>query len=507
MQRAATCANPRAEDESPVMWRTRAEFARSKAKQTATKVVVAALLSCSVCELRAEDGAPVGTAALESWATVQAERNALVGNVEGPEVTLQQCLELAASNYASVDEARARLKLVTAQLDEARSAPFSDFSSTAGIAVAPTVRGTSIFSPDTDASLSSNMALAWQVGIEGTLPLWTFGKIEGLGAAAKQQVEAKRHELRKVQNEVKLSVRKAYLGVLFARDALALIQEASKTLDKHLDKLTREVEADEGDEVTLFKMRMQRADLEAKASEAKKQETLALAGLRFLIGSKGKVRVPDIPLPPPKHRLAPLWYYLSAARLHRPEVSMAHAGVLAREALLDVERARFYPDVGLTLSGGWSEAPEITDQLNPFVRDPGTYLRYGAALGLRWKLDFVPQAARLAQSQARLDEMRATEEYAVGGVGVEVESAYAEALASQLRLAAYQEAEDNARRWLITIQQGLDIGAYEADEVITPAKEYALQRFNVINARYDYHMALARLALVTGWDAVAPDTL
>lgn len=411
---------------------------------------------------------------------------------------------MATRSYATVHEARARIAFVEAQLREARTAPFSQFSTTAGIAVAPTVRGTGVYSPDTDGALSRNMALGWKVSLEGTIPLWTFGKLDGLTEAAEQQVEVKQHELRKVQNEVKLSVRRAYYGVLFARDALALVRDAGQTIDKHLEKLARAVEEETADEVSLFKMRMHRADLTAKESEARKEEQVALAGLRFLIGARSAVRVPDVPLPPPKHRLAPVWYYLTAAKLHRPEVSMARAGVLAREAQVDLERARYYPDIGLTLSAGWSEAPEVTDQLNPFTQDPGNYLRYGAALGLRWKLDFLPQAARLAQARARLEEVRATEQYAIGGVGVEVERAYAEARDAERRLDAYEEAEDYARRWLITVQQGLDIGAYEPEELVAPAKEYALKRFNVIGATYDYHIALARLAQATGWDAVAP---
>lgn len=425
----------------------------------------------------------------------------------GPEVTLKQCLDMAASNYASVNEARARISAVEAKLREARTAPFSEFSTTAGIALAPTVRGTSVFSPDTDVALSRNMGLAWQVGVQGTIPLWTFGKIESLERAAQSQVELKELELRKVQNEVRLSVRKAYFGVLFARDALALVREAETTIDKHLDKVAKAVAAEDEDEVTLFRLRMHRADLEARESEARKQEAIALSGLRFLIGAREAVRVPDVPMPEPKHRLAPLGYYLTAARLHRPEVNMAQAAIRAREAQVEIERARFYPDLGLTLSGGWSEAPEITDQLNPFANDPGNYLRYGAALGLKWKIDFLPQSARLSFAQAQLEEIRATEQFAIGGVGVEVTTAYEEARDAERRLFAYEESREYARRWLITVQQGLDIGAYEHDDVIAPAKEYALGRFNVMNATYDYHIALARLALATGWDAVAPESL
>lgn len=438
-------------------------------------------------------------------ANLAAERLESVARV--PVVSLEKCLELAVSNYASVSEARARLALVEAQLTEARTAPFSDFTSTAGIAVAPTLRGTGIYSPDSDIALSQNMALGWQVGVQGTVPLWTFGKIASLTEAAVAQVEVKQHELRKVQNEVKLSVRRAYFGVLFARDALSLVIEAERTIDKHMAKLARAVQEEDADEVALFKMRMHRADLTARESEARKQETIALSGLRFLIGSRDQVRVPDVPLPEPKHRLAPLWYYLTAARLHRPEINMARAGIKAREAQIELERARFYPDLGVTFSGGWSEAPEVTNQLNPFNRDEANYLRFGAAIGLRWKLDFLPQAARLAQAEAKLEELRATEQYALGGIGVEVETAYAEARDAERRLQAYEEAQEQARRWLITVQQGLDIGAYDPNDVIAPAKEYALKRFNVMSATYDYHIALARLAMATGWDAVAPTTL
>jgi outer membrane protein TolC len=146
--------------------------------------------------------------------------------------------------------------------------------------------------------------------------------------------------------------------------------------------------------------------------------------------------------------------YLSAARLYRPEINMARAGVVARKAQLRLEQSRYFPDLALGLSAKWARAPEVEDQLNPYVRDDGNYLRYGAALVLRWKLDFLPQSARLAQAQAQLEEMRATERFALGGVGVEVEQAFAEAADAARRLDAYTRATSYARQWLIKVQQG-----------------------------------------------------
>jgi outer membrane protein TolC len=418
--------------------------------------------------------------------------------------SLVECLASAEKNYPKVHEAAAQMARMRAQLWEARTAPYSGFSAWAGVALAPTVAGTSIYSPNTDAAITSSMALAWQVGVQGAVPLWTFGKITSAGEAAEAQVKVGEQNIQKAKNEVRLSVRQAFYGTLLARDALSLLAEATDRIDKYLPRVEEKVQAGEGDDIQLLKLRIHRAELEARRSEAQKQERIALASLRFVTGLGPGLDVPDHPLHRVTHVLGPLAQYLTAARLFRPEVNMARAGVLARRAQLELERARFYPDLALAMSFSRSYAPEVADQLNPFVRDEANYLRYGAGLVMSWSLDFLPRAARVAQAAAQLEEIRATERYALGGVGVEVETAFAEAEDAGRRLEAYSSASRYARQWLVKVQQGIDVGTYDDPEIIDPAKEYALKRFLQMSATLDYNMAMAKLALATGWDAVAP---
>jgi outer membrane protein TolC len=347
------------------------------------------------------------------------------------------------------------------------------------------------------------MGLAWNIGVEGAIPLWTFGKITNLWAAADAQVRVGQHEVNKEKNEVRLSVRRAYYGVQLARDALILVRDAGKRIDKHLTSLAAKVEEGEGDEIELLKLRMYRAELEARESEAARQEAVALAGLRFLTGGGPALDVPDQPLRRSKHSLGPLARYLSAARLYRPEVNMARAGVLAREAQVRVERARYFPDLAIGLSARWTEAPNITNQTNPFVKDNANFLTYAAVLALKYKIDFLPQYARVSQAESQLEEIRATERYALGGVGVEVETAFREAEDAARRLDAYSRAAGFAKQWLIQVQQGIDVGTFDDEDIVDPAKEFALKRFSQMSATFDYNIALARLAQVTGWDAVA----
>jgi outer membrane protein TolC len=420
-------------------------------------------------------------------------------------LSLKRCLELAALNYPKVQEARARLAQKQAQLDQAYTAPYSDFTMTGGLGPAPSVRGSAVYSPDTDKALTNQMGIAWQLNVSGAIPLWTFGKITNLWEAANQQVRVGEHEVKKEQNDVKVSVRRAYYGVQLARDALTLLREAGSRIDTYLERLEKKVKDGDGDDIELLKLKMYRAELEARQSEAMRQEAIALSGLRFLTGGGSDADIADLPLQQNSHRLGPLAHYLSAARLYRPEVNMARAGVMAREAQARIERAKFFPDLALGLNFGYSAAPLVDDQKNPFVKDNANYLYYGAALVFKYKLDFLPQSARLAQANAQLEEQRATERYALGGVGTEVEQAFREAEDAARRLDAYSRAASYAKQWLVQIQEGIDVGTYDDQDVVDPAKEYATKRFLQMNATFDYNVALAKLAQATGWDIVTGD--
>jgi len=203
--------------------------------------------------------------------------------------TLERCLALTLRNYPRIHEARARLGYRREQQLQSWTQPYSEFNVTGGLALAPEVRGTPVYSPDTDAALTSHMGLGWSIGIEGVVPLWTFGKITGLWDASAAQVKVAEQDVEKEKNNIKLDVRRAYYGVQLARDASALMREAESRIDKYLVSLEKKVKAGDGDEITLYKLRMSRADLTARHSEARQKEAIALAALKFLTGVQGEL--------------------------------------------------------------------------------------------------------------------------------------------------------------------------------------------------------------------------
>ncbi len=412
--------------------------------------------------------------------------------------SLERCLSLADRNFPKIQEARAKRFQKAAQVDQARYAPFSEFSVTGGLALAPTVRGTSQYSLNTDKALTNSMGLGWQLGVDGALPLYSFGKMTHAIEAAEAATRLGEHEIDKERNEVRLNVRRAFYGVQLARDALSLVREAATRIDTQIEKMTKEVAEGEGDDIQLLRIRVFRSDLTVKESEATKQETVALSSLRFLTGGGEGLEVPNEPLQPIEHTVGTLTEYLSTAQRHRPELGMAQAGVLARQAGLKLEKSRLFPDLGLGLSARWTYAPEVTDQTNPFVRDNGNYLAFAVGVMARYKLDFMTQSARISQAKSQLDEVMATQQWARGGVAQQVRDAYAEVEDARRRLTALSEAAQLAKQWMLKVQQGIEVGTMDDEDIVIPAREYATKRFGEMMATYEYNIALAKLAQTTG---------
>jgi outer membrane protein TolC len=423
-------------------------------------------------------------------------------------VSLARCLELSERNHPNIWAARARLEKMRAELSEAHTAPFSQFTVTGGAGFAPTVRGNDLYSPNTDTSLSKvsiKNGFAWRIGIDGVVPLWTFGKMTNLWDAAEAQVKVGESDVVKQRNQVRMDVRKAYFGLKLARDGIALLDDAREKLDRAIEHLDEQIKAGNADEIDGYKLKTFRYELDGRKAEGGRYEVIALSSLRFLTGEGPGFDIGPEPLRATARQLGPAAEYLQAARVNRPEVNMLRAGVVARQAQVELARSKYFPDLGLGVSAGWAHASEVTDQLNPFVRDDANYLRWGFALVFRWQADFLPNGARVEQAKAQLEELRQTERYALGGIGVEVETAYAQVVDAQARERAYGMAEKTAKQWVIAIQQGIDVGVKEDADLVDAARQWAQQRYNHLSAIMDLALAWSSLAQATAWDELAPE--
>ncbi|MDB4940731.1 MAG: putative outer rane efflux protein [Labilithrix sp.] len=426
--------------------------------------------------------------------------------------TLLECLALADRNHPNLWAAKARVNGTHAQLDEATYTPYSFWSANTTFGVLPQIGGTPFYNAVPRTILNQGLGSSYQpflqFGLRGTVPIYTFGKISSIKRAAEAQVRYQEWDVEKVRTQIRMDVRRAFYSLMAARDALYIADDVLGKLNGAIDntqkKLSRgDTSVDEGDRLRL---EIYRDELLARVAEARRGESYATAALRFLTGVQTGFDIPDEPLKRPETPLGPVVRYLTAARLFRPDINQARAGVAARRAQVDFARAQFFPNLGVGVGFTYNVAPSATPQNTAWIGDGYNGFGAGFAFGAEWGLDILPKNARVNFAESQLEEARSLERYALGGVGVEVEAAHAAAVEAKTREENWERAEHRSKRWISSVQDAVDLGTKDDRYIIDPLRAYVFARANHVQALLDFNVALSELARVTGWDPAAPSS-
>ncbi len=431
--------------------------------------------------------------------------------IRGHAYTLAECLALTDRNFPNLWAARARLAQAHAQLDEARWTPWSQWNLESKLFVLGQLGGTPVYTAQGQASRNltylQNAQPWFSADLNGVIPLYTFGQITAIKQAGEAGVRVSEWDLERNRQQARMDVRRAFYGAMLARDGRYIINDVLEKLQAGIRGLEQKLAKNDGSVEEVDKIRLQviLEETRARSGEADRGERYAMAVLRFYTGVATAFDIPDEPLKRPDVVIAPLVSYLAAARIFRPEVNMARAGLAARQAQLDYARAQFFPDFGLGLGASYSIAPAATPQYgNVWANDPFNHFYAGFGLGLRWTLDLLPKSARAAQAEAQLEESRALERMALGGIAVEVENAYGVVLEAKLREESWARDEHLTKQWISTVQDAIELGTKDERAITEPLRYFVTARVSHAYALMDYNIALSDLARVSGWDAAAP---
>lgn len=412
-------------------------------------------------------------------------------------LNLSASVARALETHASIHAADMAVRQAEARLKEAKFSPFLQFEALGAVSVAPEVRGTAIFSPDGQLPLSNPWGPLASASLQGTIPLYTFGKIRAAWDAADAGVVESKARVRQAVQLLRFNVRRAFFAHQFAADSQYLLKEAHGRLKQAQGKLAESAEEGEEDSQALYKLAFAALELEARQAQADRAATSARIALRELAALKTRP-LPDCPSTRISPPLESAQHYVARAQKVRPEVTRLAQALVAAEADFKATRARYFPDLAFVGRASASIAPGIADQTNPFVIDAANYTALGGAIVARWSLDGVGHYARTAQKAAQREALKAKKKEALQGMRLQVRDAFAQWRAAAKQAEVWEAGQQEMRRWFVGAFQGFEVGAVEAKALTDAVKAYFEARFKQLEATYNANVALAHLEHVVG---------
>ncbi|MCA9669647.1 MAG: TolC family protein [Myxococcales bacterium] len=424
--------------------------------------------------------------------------------------TLDQLLALARARYPGVQAARHSLASMQQKLFRAKWAYAPQGKLQAFFAPSPTIeckdsqgRPSTDFcvqTPQVDGSSVNIGGIMAQVVLDVGLPIYTFGKIAAAKRAARAGVAVRRAQIKASMRDIELKVTKAYWALKLARELLYTIEQGRKHLDKGLQRIEKQLENDTGNATVIDKLRLKTAaaEVHVREAQAKKLERLMLATLATLCRIEGRFDVDKKIIDALPGKVAPVDSYLDLAKGSRPEMKLLDLAARAQRAAVDVERARFFPDLLLVGSVGVGTATGVDNPKNAFYNDPFNFVRAGFGLALRWQLDTVQQVGRYRGAKADAKRVEAKRREGLAGIKLEITKARLDLVEAKARLTAAYKGQKAARSWLVAVSQNMSAGLSEPKDLNDALIGFFQLKIRYLQAMFDVNSGWAALARAIG---------
>jgi outer membrane protein len=300
---------------------------------------------------------------------------------------------------------------------------------------------------------------------------------------------------RNTSHDVVTNVTVAYYQVLAAQESVRILQTISKATKEHLRQARALMAAGMGTKVDVLRWQAQVANDEQQLLQARQGVRSAKLGLNNLLGRKltaplrlvRPTALDDENLPAPKRVEEP--------QRDHPQLRLSRLNVRMKKVDHQGAKAAFLPTV--TLSGGYNWQRFLPHE--KVAEDTRWLGSWSVMLSLKVPLFdsmskvYSMQMKELAVSKARL-ERRNLQRFLrqqVRTADLEVKSAYEKIRVARKQVRLAQEAHDSAENLYRA-------GNAKTTDVLDAQKGLIQAKFNLLNARFGYLMALAQRARAAG---------
>ena len=426
-------------------------------------------------------------------------------------MTLDQVIEKALSSDPRISEQQAMVKYAQAQLSEAENSSGFKISVNTFLGISPGLNGglfendcssTGCVSRDDRFDLAEGLSPWYYLQYSMIKPLKTFGKIENFARAAKHNIKLKEQDVRLQRGVTAYDVKKAYYGYLTAHNTNLFLSDIQKRIDSSIGTIELWLEEDEGkaSQSDLFALQSASALAESYVAQAKALETVAMEGLKVLMGMSltESLELADkrvIPLELPRDELKAMQ---DIAMKKRPEALQLGQGLKARRALVKAKRAMKKPNLYAGIAGMFSYSPYRDRVDNPHITDPFNDAGVTPIVGVQWEWAGGVQEAQAQQAQAELDALMEKQSFAQRGIPYQVSESYAQVQAYHDSTNSLMKSSKAARKWMISSYTDFEAGIEPVDKMVSAFQGYVLSYTQYLTTVYDYNMHVANLQRMTG---------
>jgi len=322
-----------------------------------------------------------------------------------------------------------------------------------------------------------------------SVPLFTGGRISSSIAAAEARGRGAGVQLLGAEQDLRLAVAEAYVGVLRARKALAVADSNVRTLEALAGDVGAMYERELVPKNDLLAVQVALADARQNGLRAANAAEIAQAAYNRRIGEPmDRAAILDEQVPEPGSLPPDLDGLVAQALERRTELAALGEQATAYRQLAKVERSRLLPQV--TVSGGYSYLE------NQFLDDEEYAM---AGVGLQWALfdggQSRKRAAALDRNRRATEEQRADVESLIA---LQVRQAWLDVDETRKRMQVTADAVDQAEENLRIARERYGAGLGTQTQLLEAETLRVRALTNRDNATLDAGMARLRLARAVG---------
>ncbi len=424
----------------------------------------------------------------------------LKADQNGKVITLREAIEIALKNNPALKAAKADLKASGHHVKKARLdlLPKADLQFSYARLDPGSVRRGNVF-VDVGRGLVDQFGAGdpndvrpgayrntFSTAFQVVQPIYNGGANWAAVGLARAQETGSEHSLEDTRQQVILDVRAWYLRVLQARELVNLANKSLESSQRHLSTAQKMLEVGLRSRTDVLRWEVQAANSEGQLVETENNLKIATVTLRQVMGvpyeeafSVSPLSFDPIPLVEDQDE------QIAKTRNHHPGLKAVNASVDAQRAGVRLAWAAFQPKVNFVYQLGW-------EKNNTFTLDSFSYWSAGVSLNFPIFHSF-SNLAGLQENKARLKSFEEREEETERLLTLDVIRSRLDLETALKKFYIAKKAVVQTAENLRVLDNSYQVGLAANIDVLDAQLIHTKSGADLINARYDYWIAKARL--------------